>query len=116
MEAGNRRLAMPNFDGLNEVLGWIPLLCFGGASLVCFTHLRLTRRMPLLLIGFLGLSLESLYSRILNFLARQEIFSPAIIVIHAEIAFILRLAALILTVIALAMVFADLSKRVESGE
>jgi hypothetical protein len=105
---------MPDLSDIFNVLGWVPLLCILGAALVCFTHLQISRRMVLLLVGFLGLGVADIGSRVLQELQRQPNKpADADFGTYYSIVFVVRVACWIVVVTGLALVFADLRDRVE---
>src|SRR5262245_61396013 len=94
---------------VNEVLVWVPLVLILGAALVCLRNSPLSRRMPLLTLGFVALALVNLGYRIVFAMIReQKLVEPAP---YFTILDFVRIVCWGLILGGLATVFADLRDR-----
>ncbi len=97
-----------------QVLGWGPLVLILCIALVCFLHLRLSKRMWLLLAGFLGLALTDIGFKAVDALFRAgQMALPDVGPAHAVLFFVRTICwGMILG--GLICVFADLRERVDT--
>jgi hypothetical protein len=97
---------------LMEMVAWIPLVLVLGATLVCFLYVQLSKRMLLLMFGFLGLALADLGFRGMILMMREggnrDQFQTISLVL-----LVVRIASWGLIVGGLVAVFSDVRERVD---
>ncbi len=96
-----------------QVLGWFPLMLILSITLVCFIHLRLSKRMWLLLVGFLGLAAADIAAKAIDAMIRaQKIAFPDVGPAFTAL-YVVRILCWGIILFGMVSVFADLRERVD---